>query len=259
MKPVQEFLKTVPKKYKKLVATKGVLAFFNEPLKTTLTELQNAELEKDLLAVNALMLEICNSKELLCSSIKTLVKSVMEREQEFVNEVYLQLYRQSNNDSIQSAGMSKEFYEKSLFLISVVSCYILPSDSLADPLMNWVHSEVGDLESNESFVKDFLARLEYRKSNVQATPHYWVPSSPELLAKFKGQPLKLSITFCDDVVLEAEIQNSTTVKSVMGYLREKSQYLSSEPDNHMYWLYRVSSRKGQLDKALPAEAKYSLV
>jgi len=256
LKSIQEFTKSISGKHKKIVSEKGVLAFYNEPLKTTLLELQNPKQEKDLLTINAIILEICNSKELLCSSIKTLIKNIMNRDQEFIDEVYLQLYRQSNSEALSSLVISKEFYEKSLFLLSVVSCYFLPSDSLADSLMDWIYSNFKDIENKDLAIKEFLARLEYKKNNMKVTFHYWVPSTLELLAKYKRQPLKLNITFGEYYVIEIEVTESITTKNIMAYLRDESKYLCNESDKHMYWLYRISSRRGVLDKALPGEAKY---
>lgn len=253
---MRDFIKSVPEKHKKLVLSKGIFTFYNEPLKETLTDIKKPELVKELVSLNALIFEICTCKELSSAftHVKALIRAILGKGPEFIDEIYVQLYRQCNKEILQYAPVSKDFYDRSMVLMCIISCYALPSDMLLEPLRYWLYAE--NTGTDNSIVKELITRLEARKARLDIPKHYWIPSSVELNAKFKNEKLQITIGFGEDTELIHEIFPYTTVNHIMAFLRDKNSLISKEPDKHYYWLYKLSNERGKFDKALHGEEKY---
>lgn len=188
------------------------------------------------------------------------MEGIINKSDEYIDEIYLQLYRNAIKDTSQSFNTSfsaKDFYERSLTLMCIISYYSLPSFSLIDALKYWLYSEIADMQNIElsQNIKEFIVRLESKKKGQNLPIHYWIPSTYELESKFSLRPLLIYISYMDeDTVIPLEVSPHVTVSHVMTYIREKSQ-ISQDPGKHFFWIFKKSGSKMEFDKALPGEAK----
>ncbi len=206
--------------------------------------------------------------------MRNLVKALVGKENQVVDEIYLQLYRLTGRDMSSASTSSyalmaspgptllkdREVSERSLAIMSIVSCYALPTRPLMELLRYWLYADFSGNKnaSVQLNVREMIGRFEAKISGKEVSRQHWVPSTYELDSRFKGVPLKIMITLGEDTMCEQEVSPHITVNHVMIYLRDKSSLISKEPDKHMYWLYKQALTKGKFDKALPNEAKYCL-
>ncbi len=69
LKNVNDYLKSVPEKWKRVVQAQGALSFYGEPTKETLVDIRDPEEEKELVGFSSTLLDVCTSKDVANSYV----------------------------------------------------------------------------------------------------------------------------------------------------------------------------------------------
>ena len=160
--------------------------------------------------------------------------------EEMADEFYLQLYRQCNTTDPQVSL-------KPIFLVmAFLTRYMRPSTSLLPYYDEWLHRKM-KTQGLERYIRHALTNLkilvncESQLPSDKNTHVTWPPSVSEISALDHGKHVKVKVVFPDEFTREFEVDEATTVESLMNdkIFTSHKLFKLKMVEKQFYWLFTM--------------------
>jgi len=106
------------------------------------------------------------------------------------------------------------------------------------------------------WVQAIISNFQVPKRPEQAKPYIdWTPSLAELDALISGEPLTIQVYTPGGEIFQYQVDEATTVESLLQEQVWKEKFFQKEPDSEFYWLYLNVDRSDNFDVCLSKDKR----